>query len=173
MNLAIFSGKPIFDIPKSTSNLVQPDKQRFLNYVKEVYDDTSRLSGLDRITAQLEKRLSEEHGVKYCIAACNGLWGIVMSIYASRIEGRSEIIMPSLTYRRMADIAAWLKMVPHFCDVDYATLGMKAAHVRSCINENTALILAPHPIVNLCDIDGLISLSKEYRIPILFDSVEA
>lgn len=173
MDLAIFSGTPIFDTPKSTSNLVQPDKQRFLNYVKEAYNDTSRLSGLDKISTKLENRLAREHGAKYCVAVCNGLWGIVMSIYALRLKGKSEIIMPSLTYRRMADIAAWLKMVPHFCDVDYVTLGVKAEHVESCINDNTALILAPHPIVNLCDIDGLVSLSKEYDIPILFDSVEA
>jgi dTDP-4-amino-4,6-dideoxygalactose transaminase len=73
----------------------------------------------------------------------------------------------------MADIAAWLKMTPHFCDVDYDTLGMRADDARTCINKNTALILAPHPIVNLCDIDGLLALSAEYKIPLLFDSVEA
>lgn len=173
LKLAYFSGNPVFVSPKSTSNLVQPVKQRFLNYVSNIYNDTSRLSGGDEITTQLEKRLAEEHGAKYCVAVCNGLWGLVMSIYTIRLEGKSEIIMPSLTYRRMADIAAWLKMVPHFCDVDYATLAMNAQHVESCINENTALILAPHPIVNLCDIDGLVTLAAKYNIPILFDSVEA
>lgn len=173
MKLAIFYGKPIFDTPKSTSNLVRPDKHRFLNYIKEIYGDGTRLSGLNKLTGQLEKRLADEHGTNHCIMVCNGLWGIVMSIYALRLKGKSEIIMPSLTYRRMADIAAWLKMTPHFCDVDYDTLGVRAQHVLPCINKNTALILAPHPIVNLCDIDGLIALSEQYNIPILFDSVEA
>lgn len=173
MELAIFGGKPAFTVPRSTSNLVQPDKQRFLEYVKEVYDHGSGMSGLDDLTRQLEERLAREHGAKHAVAVCNGLWGIVMSIYALRLQGKTEIIMPSLTYRRMADIAAWLDMVPHFCDVDYDTLGVQAAHVLSCINENTALILAPHPIVNLCDIDGLVALAREKNIPLLFDSVEA
>ncbi len=173
MNLAIFSGKPIFDTPKSTSNLVQPDKESFLNYIGEIYDEGSQMSGLNYLTLRLEERLAQEHGANYCVAVCNGLWGIVMSIHALRLSGKSEIVMPSLTYRRMADIAAWLQMVPHFCDVDYDTLAMNASHTRSCINRNTALILAPHPIVNLCDIDGLVALSKEFDIPILFDSVEA
>jgi len=173
MNLAIFHGKPIFDTPKSTSNLVQPDKHKFLNYIKEIYSDRTNLSGLNKITIELEKRLAHEHGADDCIMVCNGLWGIVMSIYALRLKGKTEIIMPSLTYRRMADIAAWLKMIPHFCDVDYDTLGVRAEHVLPCINKNTALILAPHPIVNLCDIDGLIALAEQYNIPILFDSVEA
>lgn len=173
MELAIFGGKPVFDIPRSTSNLVQPDKQRFMNYVEQVYGQGSGMSGLGDLTLQLEKRLAIEHGAGHCVAVCNGLWGIVMSIYAVRKEGKSEIIMPSLTYRRMADIAAWLKMVPHFCDVDYASLGVRAEHVLPCINENTALILAPHPIVNLCDIEGLTALAEKHNIPLLFDSVEA
>lgn len=173
MELALFGGKPVFSQPRSTSNLVQPDKERLLNYVKEVYHHGAGMSGLDDLTLQLEQRLAKEHGAAHCVAVCNGLWGLVMSIYATRRKGRSEIIMPSLTYRRMADIAAWLNMVPHFCDVDYETLGVKAEHVVPCINENTALILAPHPIVNLCDIDGLVALSEKYQIPLLFDSVEA
>lgn len=173
MKLAIFGGNPVFDTPRSTSNLVQPDKQAFLNYVKDIYEDSSRMSGLNGATQKVEERLAMEHGANHCVAVCNGLWGIVMSIYALRLQGKKEIIMPSLTYRRMADIAAWLDMVPHFCDVDYDSLGMNSKDVRSCINDNTALILAPHPIVNLCDIDGLVELSTEFNIPILFDAVEA
>lgn len=173
MQLAIFGARPAFETPRSTSNLVQPDKQNFLDYVEGVYSHGAGMSGLDDLTLELENRLALQHGTKHCIAVCNGLWGLVMSIYAVRKEGKSEIVMPSLTYRRMADIAAWLNLVPHFCDVDDTTLGMKAEHVLPCINENTTLILAPHPIVNLCDIDGLLALSEKHNIPILFDSVEA
>jgi dTDP-4-amino-4,6-dideoxygalactose transaminase len=81
--------------------------------------------------------------------------------------------MPSFTYRRMADIAAWTKLKPHFCDVEEATLANSAATVQPCINDNTALILGVHPIVNFCDIDGLLELAKEKNIPLLFDSVES
>ena len=69
--------------------------------------------------------------------------------------------MPSFTYRRMADIAAWLLLKPHFCDVDEETLACDAAAVRPCINGNTSLIVAVHPIVDLCDIGGIIDLAKE------------
>jgi dTDP-4-amino-4,6-dideoxygalactose transaminase len=81
--------------------------------------------------------------------------------------------MPSLSYRRMADIAAWKNLKPHFCEVEPATLAMSAETVRPCINENTALILGVHPIVNCCDVDGLIAIAKEKNIPLLFDSVES
>jgi dTDP-4-amino-4,6-dideoxygalactose transaminase len=171
--LAIFGGKPAFEIPRSTSNLIQPNKDKFLSYMTEKYDKGLKLGGLDVLTDLFEKRFADFHSVKHCVAVCNGLWGLVMCIACLRKEGKNEIIMPSLTYRRMADIAAWLKMTPHFCDVDIKTLGMTSEIAEKCINENTALILAPHPIVNLCDLDGLSELSLKYEMPLLIDGVEA
>ena len=172
INLAIFGGSPAFKTPRSTSNLIQPDKKLFLSYIKQSYDKGTYYED-DELISQLEGELSELHGAKHCVAVCNGLWGLVMTIYSLKLEGKTEIVMPSLTYRRMADIAAWLKMTPHYCDVSKKTLGITAETAEKCINNNTALILAPHPIVNLCDIEGLIALSKKHEIPLLFDSVEA
>jgi dTDP-4-amino-4,6-dideoxygalactose transaminase len=73
----------------------------------------------------------------------------------------------------MSDIIIWAGLVPRFCDVDESTLGVTASNAELCINENTAVILAPHPISNLCDIEGMEELSEKYDIPILFDAVEA
>lgn len=81
--------------------------------------------------------------------------------------------MPSFTYRRMADIAAWTRLKPHFCEVEADTLANSARTVKSCINKDTALILGVHPIVNNCDINGLMALAHEEKIPLLFDSVES
>jgi dTDP-4-amino-4,6-dideoxygalactose transaminase len=81
--------------------------------------------------------------------------------------------MPSLTYRRLADIVAWAGLVPHFCEVDAARLCITAETARPCVNENTALILGVHPIVNCCDAEGLEALSAQTGIPLLFDSVES
>jgi dTDP-4-amino-4,6-dideoxygalactose transaminase len=171
--LALFGNKPLFDTPRSTSNLIKPSYDNFINYIKPIYQKVKGLSGLDRVTIDLERRLADIHEVENCITTVNGLWGLVLSIYALKLKGKNEIIMPSLTYRRMADIAAWLDMVPHFCDVDENTLSTTPYYIEKCINFNTALILAPHPIVNLLDVEQIENLSKKYNIPLLFDSVEA
>jgi dTDP-4-amino-4,6-dideoxygalactose transaminase len=171
-DLAIFGGASAFQRPRSTSNLIKPNKQSFLQYMKNAYLSGQIGSNAD-VVSKFEIELASLHGAKYCIAVSNGLWGLVLTINELSLKGRNEIIMPSLTYRRMADIAAWLKMTPHFCDVDAETLGITPSMAEPCINENTALILAPHPIVNLCDVDGMIKLGEKYKIPVLFDSVEA
>jgi dTDP-4-amino-4,6-dideoxygalactose transaminase len=170
--LAIFGGKSLFAIPKSTSNLLQPNFEKFMGYSKLFFDQHQYANDGPNVKL-LEQRLASFHQTEFCITFCSGFWAIASTASVLAIKGKTEIVMPSLTYRRMPDIAAWVNLKPHFCEVEPSTLAMSAATVRPCINENTALILGAHPIVNCCDVDGLETLAKEKGIPLLFDSVES
>jgi len=170
--LAIFGGSSLFVIPKSTSNLLRPDFKKFLSYSKMFFDQHQYTNNGPNVKL-LEQRLADFHQTEFCVTFCSGFWAIALTISALALKGKSEIVMPSLTYRRMTDIVAWVNLKPHFCEVEPTTLAMSAATVRPCVNAHTALILAVHPIVNCCDIDGLVALAKEKNIPLLFDSVES
>lgn len=171
-SLACLDGVPMFSVPISTSNLVQPEFERFLSYSK-VFFKNRHYTNNGELVRKLEQRLADFHEAKHCIAFCSGFWALVLTISSLAKEGRNEIIIPSLTYRRMADIAAWCKLTPRFCEVDADTLSLNEQTVRECITEQTALILAVHPIVNCCDPVGLENLSNETGIPLLFDGVES
>jgi dTDP-4-amino-4,6-dideoxygalactose transaminase len=170
--LAVFGGSSLFASAKSTSNLVRPDFEKFMGYSKLFLEQHQYTNNGPNVKL-LEQRLAAFHQTEYCVTFCSGFWAIALSISALALKGKTEIMMPSLTYRRMADIAAWVKLKPHFYEVQATTLAMSAATVEPCINENTALILGVHPIVNCCDIGGLVALAKERGIPLLFDSVES
>lgn len=170
--LAILGGNPIFQMPKSTSNLVRPDFGNFLNYSK-IFFEARQYTNNGPLIRQLEARLAKFHQTDYCVTFCSGFWALALAIKTLATPGKREVIMPSLTYRRMADIASWTGLEPHFCEVDPDTLANNATTVRSCINVRTALILGVHPIVGLCDIDGLTALAHEKNIPLLFDAVES
>lgn len=170
--LALFGGARLFSTPKPTSNLVRPDFEKFLGYSK-IFFERRQYTNDGALVHQLEQRLAAFHQTAFCVAFCSGFWALALAISALARPGRSEIVMPSFTYRRMADIAAWTKLKPHFCDVEAGTLASSAATVRPCINENTALVIGVHPIVNSCDVDGLVGLAGEKNIPLLFDSVES
>lgn len=171
-DLAINGGSPLFDSILSTSNLVLPSQEIFFERLQNSIS-SSGLTSNGPCVEEFEALIAQRYGVKHCIATCNGLWALAVCIRCIRLEGKSEIVMPSLTYRRMADIAAWVSMTPHFCDVEMTTRGVSAAKIEPCLNENTGLILAAHPIVDLCDIDSIVGLARERNIPLLFDSVEA
>ncbi|PHS74796.1 MAG: aminotransferase [Porticoccus sp.] len=171
-DLAIFNGKSLFEQPKSTSSLSRPDFQNFLHYSKEFFS-AGHYTNNGPLVRKLESRLASFHQAEFCITFCSGFWALVLAISSLKINGKSEVIMPSLTYRRMADIAAWVGLTPRFCEVDEDTLSLSAETVNACINENTAIILAVHPIVNCCDVQQLIELGRAKNIPVLFDSVES
>src|SRR5579864_1938561 len=154
--LALKSGSPVFKQPRSTSNLVKPELDRFLYYAQLSYE---RSFDGNYLVNMLEERLADFHEVKYCIAVSSGFWGLVLAMKCLALPQRHEVIMPSFTYRRMADVTAWAGLIPHFCDINPKTLAISAETASSCINNNTALILGVHPIVNCCDVIGLANLA--------------
>lgn len=172
-DLAYFGKKPLFENPKSTSNLIRPNKVIFKEILHENFDINNDDFQDDKILKQFENSFAELHNVKHCIPIINGLWALVITINEVKREGKTEIVIPSLTYRRMADIAAWTGLVPRFCDVNKQTFAISKEDVEKCINSETALVLAPHPIVNVCDVEGITELCNENNIPLLFDSVES
>jgi dTDP-4-amino-4,6-dideoxygalactose transaminase len=170
--LAVLGAESLFSVPKSTSNLVRPDLQNFLNYSK-IFFEQQQYTNDGPLVRLLEQRLARFHQTEFCVTFCSGFWGIVLTLKALARKGKTEVIMPSFTYRRMADIAAWAGLKPHFCEVEENTLALSAKTVAKYINDDTALILGVHPIVNCCDVEGLVELAKERELPLLFDSVES
>ncbi|MCE2571528.1 DegT/DnrJ/EryC1/StrS family aminotransferase [Motilimonas eburnea] len=170
--LAYFGGPSLFEVPKSTSNLLTPDVEKFLTYSKAFYHEHQYTNNGPNVKA-LEQRLAEFHQVKHCLVFSSGFWALALAMKYLKLEGKTEVIMPSLTYRRMTDICAWAGLTPKFCEVDEDTLAMTAQSVEDCITSQTALILAAHPIVNCADAQALEDLSLRYNLPLLFDSVES
>ena len=171
-DLALLGGPVTFDPPKSIGSLANPDPEKVLAYSRIFYDQHWYTNN-GPVNRLLESRLAEWHEVERCVTFASAFWGLSLAIRHLAIPGRSEVITPSLTYRRMGEIIASAGMVPRFCDVDPETLAQTAGTTRPWINQDTALILGAHPTINCCDAEGLERLSAETGVPLLFDSVES
>jgi len=171
-DLAAFGGPIRFPTPVSTSNLVRPDIERFLAYSR-VFHDAHRYTNDGPLVRQLEERLATFHRTRHAIAMANGFWALVLTLRCVALPGRQQVVMPSLTYRRLGDVVAWAGLTPRFCDVDPVTLAIGPRQAEACLNDDTALILGVHPIVNCCDAAGLEALSARTGVPVIFDAVES
>jgi dTDP-4-amino-4,6-dideoxygalactose transaminase len=169
---SLFGEKPLFAEAKPTGNLYRPSIDKFLDYSRMFYQN-KRYTDDGSLCRMLELRLAEFHGVERTVAVSSGFWGHVLAMAALALPRRREIIAPAFGYRRTDDMIAWAGFVPHFCDVDPETLGISVNTIKAELNDHTALILAPHPMVNCCDAQGIENLGREYGIPVVFDSVEA
>jgi dTDP-4-amino-4,6-dideoxygalactose transaminase len=168
---ALFGKKPLFADAKPTGNLYRPDIEKFLNYSRLFYRDKHYSDG--DLCRLLELRLAEFHAVERTVSVNSGFWGHVLAMSALALPGRREIIAPAFGYRRTDDMIAWAGYIHHFCDVDPETLGISVDAVKAALNDRTALILAPHPMVKCCDAQGIEDFGQALGIPVVFDSVEA
>lgn len=164
----------LFEVPRSTSNLVPPPAAALREHLAPLFEHED---GEARVVALMEARFATFHDVPHCVAHANGFWALVSTIraltQAREATGRDEIVMPSLTYRRLADVAAWAGLKPRFCEVDPASLAATPATMEACIGPRTALLLPVHPIVGVLDAAALEAMARRHGLPILFDAVES
>lgn len=169
---ALWGGAKLFGEPKPTSGLHRPSEDRFFAYAQSIFS-SRQLTNNGPLVRQLETRLAAMHGTKRCVTFCSGFMALLITVHTVALPGRSEVVMPSATYRRMADIVRWAGLTPCFTDIDERTMGVDAAQYRQRVTDDTALLLGVHPIVKMSDVTGLEALSCETGVPLIFDSVEA
>ncbi len=155
-----------------TSCLAKPDFEDFLKY-SDLFIQAGQYSNNGPCLQLLEMRLAEFHKSRYCIAFANGFWALVMTIEATKLNGKTEILIPSLTYRRMADLVSWAGLSPVYYDIDPMTLTGNSQLIESKISENTSAILGVHPIVNCFPTEEVKRLCNKYDLPFIMDSVES
>ena len=158
--------------PLNTSGLYQPEFQKFIQY-SEMFFTSEQYTNNGPCVRLLEERLASFHNVKYTVTFSSGFWALVLAIDCVKKNKDGEILLPSLTYRRLADLVSWSNLKPSFYDIKADTLTCDIESVRKKINKKTAVILGVHPIVNLFPTKDLSLLCREYDIPFLMDSVES
>lgn len=149
----------------STSNLYSPKHERVRSYLDNFIEQD--------LVAEFENRFSRYHASTYCISFSTGFWALVAAILCKATPHKGQVIMPSLTYRRLADVVNWTGKTPVFVDIDPHSLAISPSAIEAAINEETSLILAVHPIVNCCEVEQIIAISEKHAIPVLFDAVES
>jgi dTDP-4-amino-4,6-dideoxygalactose transaminase len=167
-----FGAEGIYDVPISTSNLYCPNMDRVAEYSRPI-TDPRQSSQPGAVAAQLEERLAEYHSASHCVTFSSGFWALVVSQALVSLPGHDEVLIPSFTYRRLADAVHWAGKTPVFVDIEPDTLAMSVESTREQIGDRTGLLLAVHPIVNCCDADAFTDLSEDSGVPLVFDAVES
>ena len=156
----------VFDPPVSTSNLVQPAARDLCSPMLAWPMTAGLWSSCWRAARFVPPRRTLH-------TLCNGFWALVLAIRALALPGTTDILMPSLTYRRMADVAAWARLRPRFCEVDPVSLACTGAdHARRAPPGSRPVARGAsdrEPMRRA----GLDRAREELGLPLLFDSVES
>ena len=133
--------------------------------------ETRWLSNNGPMVQELEHRIADLHGVKHCVAMCNGTIAMEIAIRALKLEG--EVIVPSYTFIATAHALHWQAITPVFADIDPTTHNLYPAAVRRMITPRTTGIIGVHLWGRGAPVDELQAIADEYGLKLMFDAAHA
>ena len=158
------------------------------NYVKECLDSTY-VSSVGKFVDKFESDLVDFTGAKYAISVTSGTAALHIALKLSGVIGNDEVLVPALTFVATANAVTYCNAVPHFVDSEENTLGMDAEKLREylkntteqknglCINISTDRVIRAmipmHTFGHPANIDGLISVAKDFNIELIEDAAES
>ncbi len=139
--------------------------------VQRVIESTAFINGPD--VAAFARELEAYLGVKHVIPCANGTDALQMALMALDVKPGDEIITPSFTYIATVEVVALLGLKPVFVDVDADTFTMNIESVRAAITPRTKAIIPVHLYGQSANMEPLMALSAEQRIPLIEDNAQA
>ena len=157
-------------------------------YIKECLDSTF-VSSVGEFVDRFEDELAKYTGAKYAISVVNGTAALQIALKLSGVEKNDEVLIPALTFVATANAVMYCNAVPHFLDIEEATLGIDALKLREyletistqeselCINRVTGRViraLVPmHTFGHPSDLEGLKSIAQDFNIALVEDAAES
>ena len=169
-DLAINGASPAFEQQLHVGRPNIGSREVFMKYVDDIFE-RRWLSNDGPMVHQLEQRVAEFHGVKHCVAMCNGTVALEIAIRALGLEG--EVIVPSYTFIATAHALHWQAITPVFADIDPATHNLDPAAVRRMITPRTTGIIGLHLWGRGAPVDELQAIAYEHGLKLMFDAAHA
>lgn len=170
MILAVLGGKPAFTEALHVGRPNLGNRARFLARIEAMLD-RRYLSNSGPFERELEQRVCEMLGVRYCVATCNATIGLEIAIRA--LDLRGEVIVPSFTFVATVHALQWQQITPVFCDIDPLTHNIDPRKIERLITPRTTGILAVHLWGRPCAIEQLQAIADAHGLALLFDAAHA
>jgi len=157
---------PFLDL--KVSNPIQ--KKRYLARIDRMLSHGQILEGPE--IEEFESQVATYCGSKFAIGVGSGTDALVLALKALGIEKNDEIIVPCLSFIGTANAIASLDAKPVFVDIS-TQLTIDDTKIKSAITSRTKAIMPVHFTGRLSPMPEILSISKEYNIPVIEDAAPA
>ena len=157
-------------------------------YVKDCLD-TGWISSVGAYVTQFEQMVADFAGARYGIAASNGTSAIHIALELVGIEEGDLVILPNITFIASANAIKYTGADLILMDVDPNTWQLDLDVLEDFLKNKTYYkknktylrethqcvkgIMPVHVLGNMCDMERLMSLAKQYCLTVVEDSTEA
>ncbi len=122
---------------------------------------------------ELEEKLADFVGAKYCISCANGTDALQIAQMAIGIGSDDEVITPGFTYIATAETIALLKAKPVYVDVDARTYNLSPDLLQEAITSRTKAIVPVSLYGQCADFDPINEIASKYSIPVIEDAAQS
>lgn len=123
--------------------------------------------------AELEEKLANYVGAKYCITVANGTDALQIAQMAFGIGPGDEVITPGFTYIATAETVALLGATPVYVDICPKTYNLDPTKLEAAITSRTKAIIPVSLYGQCADFDAINDIAKKYSLPVIEDAAQS
>lgn len=123
--------------------------------------------------AELEEKLADFTGAKYCISCANGTDALQIAQMAVGVGPGDEVIVPGFSYIATAETPAVLGAKPVYVDIDPVTYNMDPAKIEAAITSKTRAIIPVSLYGQCADFDEINAIAEKHGIPVIEDGAQS
>jgi len=123
--------------------------------------------------AELEEKLADFVGAKYCITCANGTDALQIAQMAFGIGIGDEVITPGFTYIATAETVALLGAKPVYVDVCPQTYNLDPGKLEAAITPRTKAIIPVSLYGQCADYDTINAIAEKHGIPVIEDAAQS
>ena len=146
-------------------------RQSIDSAISDVIAETAFIGG--KYVKKFENDFAQLYGVKHVVSCANGTDSLYILMKMLGIGSGDEVITPANSWISSSETITQTGARPVFIDVDAQYFSMDADGLRALITPNTKAVIAVHLQGQLCDMDTIVSICSEKKIPIIEDCAQA
>ena len=122
---------------------------------------------------KFESDFSSFLGTKHAHATSSCTGAIHLALMALGIKAGDEVIIPEITWIASVSPVLYIGAKPVFVDVLNDTWCIDPVSIRNSITDKTKAIIVVHVYGNLCEMDEIMKIAKEFNLVVIEDAAEA
>nr|WP_279512405.1 DegT/DnrJ/EryC1/StrS family aminotransferase [Candidatus Thiosymbion oneisti] len=146
-------------------------KEQIDTRIRRVLDHGRYILGPE--VAELEARLAEYVGVRYCIGISSGTDALLVSMMALGIGSGDEVITTPFTFIATGEAIALLGARPVFVDIDPRTYNIAPDLIEAAITPRTRSIVPVSLYGQCAEMDAINAVARRHGLPVIEDAAQS
>ena len=158
---------PFIDL-QAQQRLIRPELERRINTVLQ---HGRYILGPE--VSELEERLADFVGVRYCTGVASGTDALLIALMALGIGPGDEIITSSFSFIATAETIALLGAIPVFVDIDPRTYNINPQVIEAAITQKTKALMPVSLYGQCADLDAINAIADNHGLPVIEDGAQS